>query len=442
MSDLELICWILASFYVHGCLYWVRPGALLFLSQIGERHRWQALHSRALLSNEHGGLLFGNCLPFGNSVQCQVWPISLSPTGVLSYVPQVLTPDGRPEHERRFFRFADMKTVTNDGRRVLVNGKRFATVCSAGLAGYIVTVIKRLADLEECKREGAITEILAAGFRRDEIRTRYRKAILHTIPLMLACAVLFGFLLVYLPLSVLNDWPIEFRQGLICYGLILSLVILAFQHAVAAALPPDVKAGKGVGFMLLSPADAIHARTHLFNDLLARYHPLAVAQVLCSKSAYEELARRACLDLQFPLPDPDTPEATDARETIEWFRTRMDAILADFLRQSGIDYEKAIQPPEREGPDCLAYCPRCRGQYTRSQGDCSTCRGMAVRGFDEPAPSARIFPPPPVPPPPPEPETSEKVPATVAAATLPSRDAVTTAPPQGKRRKRGKRKPR
>ena len=68
--------------------------------------------------------------------------------------------------------------------------------------------------------------------------------------------------------------------------------------------------------MLLAPPAAIRAPDLLARHLLQNFHPLAVAQVLCSPGGFKSVARQALLDLRYPLlpvcptnePEPMTTE--------------------------------------------------------------------------------------------------------------------------------------
>src|SRR5258707_1338730 len=96
-----------------------------FLSRFGGGCRLRLLSFAALLRNDHGGLIFGNLLPFGHSLLAQPWPLSLSPDGAASVSCQVSTPDGRPDEIDRFHRWEEMKAVVTEGRKIFVNGDLF-----------------------------------------------------------------------------------------------------------------------------------------------------------------------------------------------------------------------------------------------------------------------------------------------------------------------------
>ena len=53
--------------------------------------------------------------------------------------------------------------------------------------------------------------------------------------------------------------------------------------------------------MILAHPVAVRAEDTVTRDLIATYHPLAVAQVICPRSTFLRFARRILRDAQFPI---------------------------------------------------------------------------------------------------------------------------------------------
>jgi hypothetical protein len=100
---------------------------------------------------------------------------------------------------------------------------------------------------------------------------------------------------------------------------------------------------------LLSPISAVRIVDVLARHLLAAWHPVAVASVLCGRDDYLALARAACFSM-----------AEDGC-----------ARLVAFLREAG-DWEAVQAAPEAED-GCAAYCPACHAQFGERASQCPDC---------------------------------------------------------------------
>lgn len=420
MSDLEAILLIVAALYVVECGHWVRPGSLVFVSHWGLGRRRHALRTGALLHNDHGGVLFGNFLPVGDSAISQAWPLSFSPDGVLAYVALAATTSSRPEQSGEFIRFDDLRAATTDGRTLLLNGKPFLTVSTSALANYLAATLQRLAALPAAERGAAIDEVLAKSLDAEEAEKALNSARAETIPLLLTCLALFGYLFVYLTYCALRDVPLDFLRAMLLYAALLGFVVINYGAAVRMLLPGDKKAANHFWMMFLSPADALHARDVLLRAVLSKYQPLAVARVLCPAATVHDLARQTLLDLRNPFQPIGPFEEETARAAEAWFRGRQEQALLTFLQKVGLSAAELTRPPSPEGVDCVAYCPRCLGQYLRDAGECNGCTGVALVKFGAVAPPLPLLSPP--------------------APVLPPRSATAAAPARPRSTRRGRRK--
>jgi hypothetical protein len=391
MSELETILLIVGAFYLTECMRWLRPGSLLFRSHAGARHRLLTLRSGALLTNPWGGVLLGNLFPWGSSTIAQFWPISLSASGICSWVPRPIGPDGPPEQPRRYVRFLDINSVTVESTQVHINDRLFVTTASAELARFVAATITRLARLSAQQREAEITSLLTELLDHERVTTRFREATRLSLGLAVACTGLFAYLFVMIPTVLALGLPLQLWRGLLIY--ILLWVLTAYLYVDAAwQLLPGTRVMGRVGFMLIAPADAMHARRIILSDVLSRYHPLAIARALCPPAVYRDLAGQIFRDLLHPtpadpdarlLPEDDPKSEAEARVTLAWFAERLTQALRTNFTQAGIDEAEVTRQPVPDEPAARTWCPRCHDQYILESGVCSRCQVTLCRLVDQ-----------------------------------------------------------
>jgi hypothetical protein len=161
------------------------------------------------------------------------------------------------------------------------------------------------------------------------------------------------------------------RSGLFLLALLLALVsgtILSFLRAHRTLFPQDSRERRSRAiFFAVAPLGAIRAADALSRDLLAEFHPVAVAKAVCTPEAHLDLARRALLELRF---GPSAGDRSAGHATLR--------ALENHLREAGINPERLLEPPTPSDPNCRSYCPRCRNQYVVSEGGCADCAGVAL----------------------------------------------------------------
>lgn len=381
MSDLELIFLVLAGFYLWECAYWLRPGAVVFAAPLGRGHRARTVSSGALLFNAGGGLVPGHLLPIGNSLCCEQWPLSLSPDGAFGWVQQGPFADGRPSQTGAYWPWDKIQSIATDARQVMVNGMVFIRVSSKASAQHFAGLLRRLKDTAPDRRAALIDQAMTQCLAAEEIARRFQQTHEASRYLQITCWVLFGYLFLYGPSLLLLEIPVSFMQLLRGYAGLLAVALAHFAHIHGRLhAADDSEPTRQLAAMLISPADAIHARDSLFHDLLVGFHPVAVALVLCRQADFLAMARRAWLDMAHPLPAPQLKDRPAARAAAGWFHERLRKALEDFLRANKIDPDAFLASPLPETAECRSYCPRCRGQYILEVGTCHGC-GLALVNF-------------------------------------------------------------
>lgn len=133
---------------------------------------------------------------------------------------------------------------------------------------------------------------------------------------------------------------------------------------------------KSVFSTVLSPIYAIRAEDAVARDLLAGFHPVAVAGVMCSKKDLEAFAGEQLRANKF-----------SSRGT-GWYGDQLQLALTRMLEKKGIDARRLLAAPEREA-GCVLYCPQCRAQYTKAREGCADCGYGELLAFKEQATAER-----------------------------------------------------
>jgi hypothetical protein len=129
---------------------------------------------------------------------------------------------------------------------------------------------------------------------------------------------------------------------------------------------------KQVFSTVLSPIYAIRAEDALVRDLLAGFHPVAVAGVMCSQKELEAFAGE-----QLRLNKFSTRGAS-------WYGEELQLALTRMLEKKGVDAKLLLAAPERQA-GCVLYCPRCHAQYTKAREECADCGYGELLAFEEQA---------------------------------------------------------
>jgi hypothetical protein len=98
-------------------------------------------------------------------------------------------------------------------------------------------------------------------------------------------------------------------------------------------------------------------------------HPLLMAFIFLSKSEFSILAESVLRKLTYPAESEDLDIAGRSLQATH-----------ELLRSLKISPECLLQPPDPTTDSC-AYCPRCKTEFTRPNGTCPDCVGVALVRF-------------------------------------------------------------
>jgi len=411
LSEAEQILAILGSFYLLECLYWVRPGAVTFVTQFGFRFWPRSAWSSAFLRNDRGGLLLGNLLPFGTSTAGQSWPFSISPDGIYSHVASTATPDGRLDHTFRRYTFDEIRSISTEQRTLQINGHTFANLSSPPMAKHLAAFIQRVKDLPHAERAIAIENAIRETLDFPSAVERWISTARESGSLFFTCTILMLYVFVGLPIllqfeTFLAARGIEFPWGQIAIGYVLLLLFLMIDFFIAhrkLLRSQTAERRKHMLMMLISPADALHSRDVVVRSSMELYHPLTLAAVFCSPRRFRQFAKPILLDLRYPLSDA----IAESDDIERWYRGRLSGAIYRLMEARGVDVNELFAVPPMP-LRTLTYCVRCHGGFEIASGMCTLCERplLKIGQVESPAfdvPKAIVSPPVVASPPPPEP---------------------------------------
>ncbi len=155
---------------------------------------------------------------------------------------------------------------------------------------------------------------------------------------------------------------------------ITTSILIAWQFLRLHKLffPGDGEARfKSVFTTMLSPISAIRAMDALARELMAGFHPVAVAGVMCSQEEFEAFAGEQLRANRF------------GASGASWYGEQLLLALTNMLAKKGLEAKQLFAAPQRDG-SCVQYCPRCLAQYTKIRESCADCGYTELVEFAEP----------------------------------------------------------
>ncbi|MEW6302903.1 MAG: hypothetical protein AB1705_05500 [Verrucomicrobiota bacterium] len=383
MTELQGIFLVLAVLYGWECLCWLRRGNLALRSWRGTK--WKLLHPGSLAGNHSGGVVWGHPVPPLGTLLCAGQsPLSISAAGAFAYVATNLHPAWRPAQSECFIRFEAIKEVAAAQSKLLVNGALLVRCASPHQAAMLARRLRELAKLPENQRAGVIRKALGGSFDTEAIRQRLEEFRQVSQPVRKLANALFLYVFVVCPLLF---WQVGLRN---CW-LPVAVVLLGFTVTTAIylrrahrALYPLAEDERFTVFLtaLLSPPSAMRAVDALSRPLLQAFHPLAVAQVLCSPAQFRAFAQVVVRDTHHPAHPVCPVDNEAARATEAGHRAALRETMDEFLNTHGLAVAELLKPPAPADASCRQYCPRCLAQFTESAADCADCGGLALEPLE------------------------------------------------------------
>jgi hypothetical protein len=389
MTDRQFLLLVLGLLYLSECLFWVRRGSVVFRRWLTGLRGGGMVHPSPGLGAKRTGLVWLHPLPpFGWAFVANVWPVSMSPEAAYSFVPTVINGNERPEHLGQYLPWEDIWKIARDGEVVWVNDKPFVRCNGEALARQVEAALREIKGAPAAGRERVIARWAGRATSVKRIARELRKYALFAgtfSPLRTQAALLFAVIFGWVPAAITI---MEVRPTLLP-SLAALAGLLALQGATFFAahrrLYPEAAGARWryTLTMILTPTASIRACYLLGHDLLAGYHPLAAALVLCAGREREEAARRVLLDYAHPMEPRYLHGEEVERAVVDDHHARLAAALAQAVETVGLSVGGLTKPPALQDPKSVAYCPRCDGEFIVAEGPCSACGGIALERVEE-----------------------------------------------------------
>jgi len=379
MSDQVLLWLVLTVVYGWECVVWLRRDSVAFVTWLGRS--WRLRFPGAFLGNQRGGFVGLPPLPpLGMVFVAAASPISIAPEGVLGFVSASLAPGGRGAQSGAFFSFEDLSDIRVRNRGVWVKGRRLAETGSVAAAQSLADRLRALAQMSAAARPQEIQKQIRSMFNLGELKGAWETFQKKSRELRRCANGLFVFLFIIAPASV---WLMGLgRVWIPLLVLLLGLTsAMAFLfHRLHREFYPELEDERFTHdiLVLLSPATSVRATDTVSRSLFHRYHPLVVGRQFLPTEAFREFARRVLIELRHPAL-PVCPNAEPAAQAAEqYWRAALLTQCEKFMAREGMDPAQLLTPPAAPEPDCVAYCPHCRTQFTSLNARCADCGGMEL----------------------------------------------------------------
>jgi hypothetical protein len=235
----------------------------------------------------------------------------------------------------------------------------------------MAALIETLRTAAKDRRGRLIEEAFQQDMRPRLFQKAYVRARSCTRWLRASSAILFLFFFFAAPLTILargitNTWPIL----LLVLFCLLALTLYEFRNTHRALFPELSSQRRTALFkMAVAPTAAMRAVDGIQRELLRRFHPIA-ALAVPNNEAEALLFMHEWLQSK-PGPRPESKK--DAAAVMHWFREMEWRALEKTVVAIGISRHELTGAPKLSSPEVRAYCPRCRQQYVRPEGNCADC---------------------------------------------------------------------
>lgn len=380
MSDVDWIFVVLVGLYLIESMVWLKQGVTVFTRFFGKLRSPTA--AIRLIGNDFGALALGGSLPWDVSFLCEPLPISVSPEGVVPFVPaSPLQPDRRPA-TGLLFAWDDLRKVRRDEHSLLVKSQFICKARNHRSASHLCEMLKHIAGLEPDQREPVISHLIADQLDQTRVSEQYQEWNDRTGRLRLAASLLFfwtlpvGIICYYdlIPIPV----PRDTQFTIVYFAIFVTLWLWAILESVIAhvKLLPHDKSGrfKMLFTSMVSPVVPMRAPDRLAREFFLFVHPLTFATVLGDAQILTTCAEETVRDLRFPrLPELPGGISDSARAVVRWSSESTKAQIESLLTEIGNDIQSLAAQPNSQAIDAKSYCPRCHDDFSQLMASCSRC---------------------------------------------------------------------
>ena len=358
ISELGVLFLVVVLVYLLQCVYWVSPDAAVFALNCGGGGKrkphgfvWSALGTSGVLA----------------------WPLPpLTPNAAVAWPLFEAGPEGlwlmEAGQHWNSMSWSDL-TIAGTDSEVVCNGSS-AFKGSEGQAARYAGLLQQLGRAPESERR----PILLAWLRQAmSVRGAARRVLVFTRRsrwLRILANLQLALLFFALPLSFIKFGPAVLWRVAVSLLVISAAISFEFWMLHKRLFPRAGSARFKAGMtILLSPIAAIRASDALARDLLAAYHPVAVAAAILPSDDFRQFAGEQFRRNRFG----DHP--------CKWYQENLGRLMEQTIRRKGIKPVELLRPARRESGS-VAYCPRCLAQYLKDRSACSDCGFEGMVGFE------------------------------------------------------------
>lgn len=358
ISELGILFLVVLVVYLLQCVQWVSPDAVVF-----------ALNWRGGGTTKRRGFVWSALGTSG----FLAWPLPpLTPTVVVAWPLFEPVPEGlwltQPELRWNSISWSNV-AVTSSDSKLVCNGSSAFKGSERQTARY-AGLLQQLGRTPESERG----PILLAWLRQAmSVRGAARRVLVFARRsrwLRILANFQLALLFLALPFTFIKFGPAVLWRVAVSLLVISVAITFEFWMLHKKLFPQAVSARFKAGVtILLSPIAAIRASDALARDLLAGYHPVAVAAAILPSDEFRQFAGEQFRLIRFG----DHPG--------KWYRENLGKLMEQAVRRKGVKPAELLRPASRESGS-VAYCPRCLAQYVKDRTACSDCGFEGMVGFD------------------------------------------------------------
>ncbi|HXB22238.1 MAG TPA: hypothetical protein VNV88_12690 [Candidatus Solibacter sp.] len=357
MTELGTLFLVVFAVYVVQCICWVSPDSAVFALKFrgrgkrkGQGFVWSAFDTAAF---------FANPLPPLSPPLVTHWPaFQLNPDSILF---------AGPKGETVSIPWEKL-IVTHSGSKLLCNGTRVFKGEETQVQGYF-DLLQQIRQAKRSQREQIIQKWLRKSVNKESAARHIKIFQRRSLGLKIASNLQFFLLFLLLPLAIGTFVPRILWMAI--FVVVATSIVIAVDfwslHRELLTKAKDARF-KATLTIALSPVAAIRARDSICHDLVATYHPVAVAGAICSDAEFEALAGEHLRRSRF------------GAFSNQWYQKKLQDSMERVIRQRGLEPEQLLVPAVQSS-GCILYCPRCFAQYVTERADCADCGYETLAAF-------------------------------------------------------------
>ena len=266
----------------------------------------------------------------------------------------------------REFSFEETHEIAATSKDVSVDDEKFVSLSSETAAQATAEFLDKLQQTRSENRLEALEKHFHQRFDPNALDERLETYAKSSVYLQSACFALFFFIFLLAPVAVLILGLHRTWFALLLYFVLSAVAIVWLFVAACRRIYPRKTRWpmQNMTTIAFSPFAAIRANDLLVADLVAGFHPLAVARRLLPEADFRQFASDELRKSKFLYCDE--------------FLLRF---LNEFLTENRVDPDSLLAPPKKEDAASQAYCPVCLTQYVVAEGACKDCNDSSLVRF-------------------------------------------------------------